>query len=358
MADYTTCKNCGYQLKSYYKHCPECGQKVNDNLTLGVLFSNTISNYFSVDARFFRSFIPLMFRPGFLAKKFVEGKRLMYLHPAQFYLFISVVFFFVFSFSVRKSEQKLDAALQADFEKQNGIAVIDKDTLDIMKPLDSAEVENLLKPLKENQGVIGLDEKEMKALDSVLKTSPMQTSGLDSFGFSKKKIDSLIEAKAPEKLIYKEMGMKEDAGKMTRKLYTQILKLYKNRGGGILGAFYDTIPVAMFILLPIFAFILKLFFFRRGRYAHHLVFSFYFFSFLFLVFSLIRLVNYVWDIPDWIDTLLVFSTFFYLFFAVKQFYGQGYFISFIKSNLVTFTYFIFVIPIAIVLIAATAFMFY
>ena len=94
MSELIHCKNCGSELKSFYKHCPECGQKVDDNLTLGVLFSNTISNYFSVDARFFRSFIPLLFRPGYLAKKFVGGKRLTYLHPAQFYLFISVVFFF------------------------------------------------------------------------------------------------------------------------------------------------------------------------------------------------------------------------------------------------------------------------
>ena len=94
------CQNCEQPYKKGFNFCPSCGQKTNEELTIGVLFYNTISNYFSFDARFLKSFIPLMFKPGYLAKKFLEGKRLLYLHPAQMYLFVSVIFFFVFSFTV------------------------------------------------------------------------------------------------------------------------------------------------------------------------------------------------------------------------------------------------------------------
>ena len=96
------CKNCDQLFEMGFQFCPHCGQKTNDDLTIGVLFYNTISNYFSFDARFFKSFLPLMFKPGYLAKKFLEGKRLLYLHPAQMYLFISVIFFFIISFSTRE----------------------------------------------------------------------------------------------------------------------------------------------------------------------------------------------------------------------------------------------------------------
>ena len=91
-----TCKNCEKEYNDSFEFCPHCGQKSNDELTIGILFYNTISNYFSFDARFFKSYIPLMFKPGYLPNKFIEGKRLLYLHPAQMYLFISVVFFFLF----------------------------------------------------------------------------------------------------------------------------------------------------------------------------------------------------------------------------------------------------------------------
>ena len=106
MSSTNPCKNCGFPLEPHFEYCPQCGQEAADHLTFGVLFSNTISNYFSVDARFFRSFVPLMIRPGVLARRFVDGKRQRYLHPAQFYLFISVVFFFLFSFRVRQADNE------------------------------------------------------------------------------------------------------------------------------------------------------------------------------------------------------------------------------------------------------------
>ena len=106
MADTDQCKNCEKSFDASFDYCPFCGQETADNLTFGVLFSNTINNYFSIDARFFKSFIPLMTKPGVLARRFVDGKRLSYLHPAQFYLFISVVFFFIFSFTIRKADNE------------------------------------------------------------------------------------------------------------------------------------------------------------------------------------------------------------------------------------------------------------
>ena len=106
----TSCKNCDKDYEVGFEFCPHCGQKTNEDLTVGILFYNTISNYFSFDARFFKSFIPLMFKPGILAKRFIEGKRLLYLHPAQMYLFISVVFFFLYSFKVREASQSVDKA--------------------------------------------------------------------------------------------------------------------------------------------------------------------------------------------------------------------------------------------------------
>jgi hypothetical protein len=54
----------------------------------------------------------------------------------------------------------------------------------------------------------------------------------------------------------------------------------------------------------------------------------------------------------------MFSTFFYLFFAVKRFYGQGWFVSFFKSNVVSFTFLTFVIPLSAILMGLMAFLFY
>lgn len=350
----TACKNCEQEHEIGFEFCPHCGQKTNEDLTVGVLFYNTISNYFSFDARFFKSFIPLMFKPGILAKRFLEGKRLLYLHPAQMYLFISVVFFFITSFAVREQTEKLNKQLQnIDFKSKI-------DSINVNKPaLDSVQLDKLLKPLKDNQALLGIKDKDFKIADSIIKTRSNESKNTGmSFDFNEKKVDSLIAIGADDIEIYKVMGINEDAGYLERQFYSQMLKLYKEKGvGSILQASFDTVPIALFFLLPIFALILKLLYYKRGRYAHHLVFSFYFFSFLFTAFSLIYGINMIWDVPDWIDTMLVFFTFFYLLIALKRFYEQGWFLSFIKSSITTFGFFLLLIPFSVA-IAIFAIMFY
>lgn len=348
---FVTCKNCENTYKNGFHFCPHCGQKANDELTMGVLFYNTISNYFSFDARFFKSYMPLMFRPGYLPNKFIEGKRLLYLHPAQMYLFISVVFFFLFTMITRDAVQKFDTDLKKGFDKTHAIATKSK-TL-----LDSVEEKELVNTLKENNSVV--DIKDYKGFDSILKANNDQPFVNSSFDFNEKEIDSLIAMEAPDSAVLKTMGLNDDAGFFKRKLYSQALKFYKQRSGGsILQAFIDTIPISMFILLPIFALLLKLFYYRKGRFSHHLVFTFYFFSFLFMVFSLLILADVSFTLSGLVISLVVFSTFFYLFLAVKNFYKQGYFLSFIKSSIICFLFLSLVIPLAILIMGLSAFLMY
>lgn len=353
------CQNCEEPFNEGFKFCPNCGQKTNDELTIGVLFYNTISNYFSFDARFLKSFIPLMFKPGYLAKEFIRGKRLLYLHPAQMYLFISVVFFFIFSFSVRKQADTLNNDFQEIFNKDGNVVldsvqIIKRDSLKQIK--DSLNRKEIEKALRSNKFITGMSDKE---IDSIVNMKELPKKSDISFDFNEAKIDSLIEANASDKEIYESMGLKENDGWFKRKMYAQVLKFYKAKdAGNILKAFYDTIPIALFFLLPIFALILKVLYFRKGRYAHHLVFGFYYFSFLFTVFSIIFAINGIWEIPDWIDWLVAFSTFIYLMIALKRFYGQGWFLSWFKCSIATFTFMIIVLPTAAIIIGLFAFMFY
>ncbi|MFP4846853.1 DUF3667 domain-containing protein [Winogradskyella sp. PE311] len=352
------CQNCEKPYEEGFQFCPNCGQKTNDELTIGVLFYNTISNYFSFDARFLKSFIPLMFRPGYLAKEFVKGKRLLFLHPAQMYLFVAVIFFFIFNFYVRDSRATLDEEMKSVVEnrgKRNN-----KTSLNDSIIKDSIQLDKILRPIKDNKELLGLNEKTIKELDSLSKTKVPKNNIGTSYNFNEAKIDSLISIGAADEELYRAMGMSDDAGYFNRKIYTQALKFYKTMGlGQVYQTFIDSIPLAMFFLLPIFAFILKLFFFRKGRYSHHLVFSFYYFSFLFTVFSIVLGTNYwIWDIPDWIDVLIGLSTFLYLFFAIVKFYGQNWFFSFVKTGMTTFLFLMLVLPLSFFILGFIAFLFY
>jgi len=228
-------------------------------LTLGLLFSNTISNYFSVDARFFKSFLPLLFRPGYLASRFIEGKRLLYLHPAQLYLFISVVFFFLFSFKISKQEKAIEIENEVKKATEN---ISDE------KVKDSIGKTMIINKYKENQEALGMDDDDLRNLDSILKEEAYKGDmNAVSFGeFETKKIDSLLKTNASDDYILKEIGLKEDSGYFERKFIEQGFKAYKDKGSiaNILRSFYDTIPISLFILLPIFALIMKLLFYKRS----------------------------------------------------------------------------------------------
>ena len=343
------CKNCDETFDASYNYCPYCGQETADNLTIGVLFSNTIDNYISIDARFFRSFGTLMLKPGVLARRFVDGKRLKYLHPAQFYLFISVVFFFIFSFTIRKADNEVSEALEKGFDQE-----INLDSIPIKQ--DSLALAEAKKVLKKSQKTIGLSDEEIREIDSVMISDP-EIATVD-FGFRREKLDSLIAAGAPLDQKTKAMGMKEDADAFTRRFYTQMLKFYEQRGGGILQALYDTIPIAMFLLLPLFAVLLKMFYWKPATFAHHLVFSFYFFTFVFTSFCTILLVNKVWEIPIWLEVLICLSFVIYLMLALRNFYKSSWVGAFFKAGIISFFYMLIILPVAAAGIIMVAFMLY
>lgn len=343
------CKNCEETFDTSFDYCPYCGQETADNLTIGVLFSNTIDNYISIDARFFRSFGTLMTKPGVLARRFVDGKRLKYLHPAQFYLFISVIFFFIFSFTIRKADSEVSEVIKKGMEQE-----INLDSIPVKQ--DSLALAEAKKVLKKSQKTIGLTDKEIREIDSVMTAEPEVVSV--DIGFKRDKLDSLIAVGAPTEQKIKAMGMKEDADAVTRRFYTQMLKFYEQRGGGILQALYDTIPVAMFLLLPLFAVLLKLFYWKPAVFAHHLVFSFYFFTFIFTTFCTILLVNKVWEVPSWLEMLITLSFLIYLMIALRNFYKSSWIGAFFKAGIISFLYMLIIVPMAAIGIITVAFMLY
>ncbi|NER09012.1 Protein of unknown function [Muriicola jejuensis] len=358
MAETNRCKNCDHPLDPSYEYCPKCGQEVTDNLTFGVLFSKTISDYFSVDARFFRSFFPLIFKPGVLARRFVDGKRLYYLHPAQFYLFISVVFFFLISFSIQKADNEMSEALKKNFEQ--GKIEVAPDSLKL-HPADSLQLVKTREMVRKNKEKWGISDEEMEDIDSVITETAENPSSLNrgiTFDFDKDVLDSLIAINAPMEEKLRAMGMKEDASLLNRRIYEQVYKLYVQRGGGILQTFFNTIPIAMFLLMPIFALLLKIFYWRRGNFAHHMVFSFYFFTFLFTAFCILFLANKLFDVPTWLEVIITLSYLVYLMVALRNFYRSSWIGAFFKANVISFMYMLLILPVATAGIIFMAFMLY
>ncbi|WP_194768759.1 DUF3667 domain-containing protein [Tamlana sp. I1] len=357
------CKNCEKTFKEKFKFCPYCGQQAKDKLTVKVLFYNTINNYFSFDARFYKSFSPLLFKPGYLAIKFIEGKRLMYLHPAQMYLFVSIVFFFLFSFVQNEQVKNLDVELQKTKAPEStlnfDLSEQKIDSLDAQFVDGAFIVDSSLGQTDTGKGHHVIANFSEEKLSTMLDPEAAKHKGMFSLDFNYKILDSLINNRASRDIILTHMGMSDDPGFFEKRFYTQALRFYETRRGGrVLQTFYDAIPYAMFILLPIFALILKSLYFKKGLYASYLVFSFYYFSFIFTLFSLFLVGSFITQLPDWCYSLTGLMIFVYLMVAIKNFYKQGCLVTILKTFIVSLVFLLVVMPLTVIVLSGFAFLFY
>lgn len=93
----TACLNCGSVLPGQF--CPDCGQKDQPiQQPAHVFIAESVSEYFGLDGRLWRSIGALLFRPGVLTLAYLEGRRTHYLRPLRLYLSATVLFFFLLSF--------------------------------------------------------------------------------------------------------------------------------------------------------------------------------------------------------------------------------------------------------------------
>jgi hypothetical protein len=92
----TVCENCGTSLEDRY--CPHCGQDAHAHLTLREFLGELVEGLFHFDSTFWRTFLPLLFKPGYLTAQYLQGKRKAYPPPLRIYLVLSLLYFATASF--------------------------------------------------------------------------------------------------------------------------------------------------------------------------------------------------------------------------------------------------------------------
>ena len=121
------------------------------------------------------------------------------------------------------------------------------------------------------------------------------------------------------------------------------------------------IPKVFFCLFPLFAFLLKCFYWNR-LYVNHLILVLHNHSFLFIISSLIYIINIILASFGFsflnIYTVLIILTlyFIYIYFSALKFYCQSYFKTFYKTTLLSISYF-FIFIFSNVVIAKMFFLF-
>lgn len=92
--DAGACRNCGAQPLGSF--CQNCGQKVHVHRTLSAIFHDLIHGVLHLDGKFWVTLPLLVFRPGKLTRRYIEGERAKFVSPMAMFLFSVFAMFAVF----------------------------------------------------------------------------------------------------------------------------------------------------------------------------------------------------------------------------------------------------------------------
>ena len=341
------CKNCSTPVEGDF--CHFCGQRYHDHKeSFGELAYEFMSDFLHFDSRFFRTVLPLIFQPGKLTKNYNEGKQRSQFHPIRLYLFSSFVYFFLF-FYFNDVEEKFEAANkdnQAAFIIDSARNAIQKDSLNM------ALKETSYTALR-NEILTGNPVTSSKPGNKEVVT-PIDTSSQFSFSATPY-IDSLLQKKVtPDEYLLQQNSLSRNKrdGFFTRIITVRLLKINLEGEAGkkeffkkLIETFFHNIPKMLFILLPIFALLLKLLYIRRKQfyYVDHAILSLHYFS---LIFLLLIFSKYILDkifSTDFFSTVAIFWIIVYLFIAMKRLYLQSWVKTFVKYCILGILFFFTVI---------------
>lgn len=337
-----TCLNCNHVVASRF--CPNCGQENTDTRkTFYHLFVHFFEDLTHYENAFWKTIKNLLLRPASLTKEYLSGKRLSYLAPVRLYIFISFVTFFLISLLPDDIEKEIKAEEAKTEKKQTKTAggmVTLTESNKIEDTVNMSPQELKLKSLFEEGK---LTRKEYDTLVDYTKKSNEKNSSF-SFGNvtykSIKELDS-IQKFGKNKLNPINYWFAKKMMKITRnKESDEIIPLF-------IESFKHNIPKALFIYMPLFAFLLWLFYDKKKwYYFDHGIFTLHYFSFMLLVILIVRfLIEFLYlfgenGFTETIDTLLNFTIpiwFIYYFYrASKNFYQGSRITSFIKSSFLLF----------------------
>lgn len=350
------CLNCGMPLLRNENFCSHCGQKnTTSKLSIGHYINKLVSGFLSYDSQFWTTFIPLLIKPGKVAKEYIQGKRAKYVNPFQLYLHVSIIFFLILGISMKfdsiknpvnnitTTKKTLDSLSKLNPQKVDSVkAEIKRRTLEAI-PKDSANT----KAFVEIENAFKFNENDLDSIKTPQEYA-IKTKKEASIGFFEKKADfenfrrkfpTYTNEQALDSLGYQKTFWNTFYYQQFKKVDANIAQLDTDEGvKNLINKFTSYISISLFIFLPVFTLFLKWLCFRKKfTYMEHLVFVFNTQTVFFLLFIIFYLLNLVVKMENvtWIFVLLFLI---YLYKALRYFYGQGHFRTALKFMILNFFY--------------------
>lgn len=357
------CQNCREVLLG--EHCYACGQPTKGLVRhFGSIIGDFMDSVFELDSRILRTLGPLLFRPGFLSTEYFAGRRVRYVSPVRLFVFLSLFAFFA-------------AQLSFSFDEADG-TVVEVDTPEgrelrnsegIRRATTVEEVQRI-----RDEALAGLEEARKQAATDIPGVDFGVGVGLDVAEKSiaaeaERRIREIEAAQAEGKPVDVPPPLAEQAsmsfnGRPWHPVDNPIDVDWLGEAGNawlnaqaaranenvkriqgdpnlLKDAFLSTVPTTLFVLLPLFALMLKLMYvFKKRLYMEHLIVALHSHSFLCAALLVVLLLDALatwsaglpwlsWPI-GWMEVALIAWMPLYLLLMQKRVYGQGWIMTLLK----------------------------
>lgn len=300
------CRNCGDPTRGEF--CPGCGQrKVDVQVSVRDLVGDFLEDQFGVDQRTPNTLLALLLRPGFLTREYLDGRIVRYLRPLKLYLVSSLVLFLLVGFVSTRGMASMSfgggdptagfgaagdsVATQVAQGFRDAMAGVPPAPPPADTPADTSTDALVASPADTVPGA----EAEPAA------DAPTSWLGSVDVNTGSQRLDALVQSRA------------ERLGRMAPE--DAVRELVRT--------FIGYVPTLMFLLLPVFAGLLKLLYFRSPLYyAEHFIFVLHTHAFVFGTFSLAIVAGQAG--VNFLPPLLLLWSGLYILLAMRKVYGQSW----------------------------------
>jgi Protein of unknown function (DUF3667). len=342
------CPSCGKPMIGPF--CAICGQPRNTHRrSLKLLVHDLVKDIASFDSRILRTSRALLFVPGELPNAFRDGRTQPYVPAVRLYLFVSLLFFLFLSVTGI-------GLLQINLTAQHYRLVHDA-AGNVYKEHDGKR--DLLEGFKSDaHGAVTV----AGAVDASAGDAPLvadgrkQTDLTSSLSFFKPRhaaaqvsAADLDDALKDTKIEVNTNGKRQSG--MEAAIRATMSKL-RSDPGALNEPMSIWVPRVLFVLLPLFAVLLALFYRRQRKdflFVDHLVFSLTMHTFAFVTLIGAAALAQVMS-ATWVLNALLLVVAVYFFLSLKRFYRQGWWKTSIKFASMSLVYFLFFLIPALVFV--------
>ncbi len=357
------CANCGAELLGEY--CYRCGQPVKGMIRpLSSMMHDIADTIFNIDSRIFRTLWPLLVKPGYLSNEYFSGRRVRFVTPFRLYFFLSIAAFFAMQIWI--DDMTIPGADLDDGNRTSVTTAATKEEVLARRDVMVTALEVAKNKAKTPEKAAKVQQKEnelrdkadarIKYLDAVADakakgvTPPPDTSADDDnvghFHIMGKEWDAKTN---PVRFDWLPAFLNDRINVAIGHMKDNITHIGNDPKRIVIGIL-SVLPQVLFVVMPLFALLLKIFFiFKRRLYMEHLIIALHSHAFIFFALLLITLTlalkAWAQTTAEWLVLPLGWIVFIlgwwlpiYLFLMQKRVYKQGWIMTTLKYGVVGICY--------------------